>query len=198
MELMIREAKAEDASTLAELMNIAGEGIPAYLWQRMASAGEDVMVFGARRVAQPEGGFSYTNAHVALGADEIVGMMLGYRLDDPHEIGSLNEIPAVVLPLLELEAQAPGSWYINAVATNAAYRGQGVGRKLMELAEQLAAASCSKSLSLIVAEENAAARRLYKRLGYRDIDKRPIVPCLHCPHTGNWILMMKETRFQAI
>jgi pimeloyl-ACP methyl ester carboxylesterase len=48
LELTIRKAKAEDAPKLAELMNIAGEGLPAHLWERMAGPGEDVLAFGAR------------------------------------------------------------------------------------------------------------------------------------------------------
>jgi dienelactone hydrolase len=57
----------------------------------------------------------------------------------------------------------------------------------MDLAEQLATASHAEALSLIVAEENTGARRLYERLGYQDIEKRPIVSRPNCPHTGNWV-----------
>lgn len=62
MKVTIKKAKGEDAPKLAVPMNIAGEGIPAWLWERMADPGEDVMAFGARRVARTEGDFSYTNA----------------------------------------------------------------------------------------------------------------------------------------
>ena len=173
---------------------MAGEGIPAYLWGRMAGAGEDVMGFGARRVAQDEGGFSYTNAHVAEWDGEIAGMLLGYRLPDPYEMGPIEEIPAVVRPLLGLEALVPGSWYVNAVATDVIYRGQGVGRDLMKKAEELAEASTAEALSLIVAEENVPARQLYERLGYQVHARRPIVPFPHCHYTGDWILMKKALK----
>ncbi|MGQ4877240.1 GNAT family N-acetyltransferase [Billgrantia sp. LNSP4103-1] len=189
MKTTIRKARTGDAPKLAELMNMAGEGIPAYLWERLAEPGEDVMSYGAQRVARAEGGFSYTNAYVAACEGAIAGMLLGYRLDDPYETGPMEEIPAVVRPLVELEALAPGSWYVNAVATEPAYRGQGIGRLLMEKAEQLAEDTHSKTLSLIVAEENVAARQLYEKLGYRIQARRPIVSYPHCPHTGDWILM---------
>ena len=197
MTLEMRKAKVEDARKLAELMNVAGEGIPAYLWERMAGPEEDVMTLGARRVARMEGGFSYTNAYIAARDGVIAGMLVGYRLPDPYETGPMDDIPPVVRPLVELEAVAPGSWYINAVATDALYRGQGVGRTLMDFAEQLAVASRAEALSLIVAEENTGARRLYKRLGYRDIDRRPNVPFPRCPHTGSWVLMTKEIKFDG-
>lgn len=192
MKTTIRKAKIEDAPKLAELMNLAGEGIPAYLWECMADPGEEVMAFGTRRVAGTESGFSYTNAHVAERDGAIAGMLLGYRLPDPYETGPLDEIPAVVRPLVELEALVPGSWYVNAVATDSAYRGQGVGRMLMEEAERLAAESHATMLSLIVAEQNAAAYRLYEMLGYQVYARRPIIPFPGCPHTGDWVLMKKE------
>lgn len=191
MKTTIRKARREDAPTLAELMNLAGEGIPAYLWERMADPGEDGMTFGARRVAGTESGFSYTNVHVAVCDGTIAGMLLGYRLDDPYETGPMDEIPAVVRPLVELEALVPGSWYVNAVATDSACRGQGVGCKLMEKAEQLANVCHSKTLSLIVAEQNAVARQLYEKLGYQAHARRPIVPFPGCPHGGDWLLMKK-------
>jgi len=197
MELKIRKAKVEDAFKLAELMNIAGEGIPAYLWGRMADPNEDVMAFGGRRVARTEGSFSYTNAYVAIDDDAITGMLLGYQLPNPYETGSLDEIPSVVRPLVELESLVPGSWYVNAVATEPEYRGQGVGRKLMEWAEQVARSSGAGALSLIVAEENAGAKRLYEKLGYQVIARRSIVPFPRCPHAGDWVLMKKELTHEA-
>ena len=192
MDVVIREAVPEDSARLAGLMNLAGEGIPAYLWGEMASPGEDVMAFGARRVAGTEGGFSYTNAHVATIDGMIAGMLLGYSLPDPYELGSLQDIPAVVRPLVQLESLAPGSWYINAIATEAAYRGQGVAGRLMRLAGQLARESGAQTLSLIVAEANVPACRLYAKLGYEIRAREEIVPFPGCPHTGDWVLMVRS------
>lgn len=192
MKLMIRRAKVEDAPKLAELMNLAGEGIPAHLWQQMAKPDEEVMAFGARRVARTDGGFSYANAYVAASGKDIAGMLLGYKLPDPYELPSMEDVPAVVRPLLELESLVPGSWYVNAVATDFAYRGQRIGRRLMDLAEQLPAQSSADVVSLIVAEENAPAMGLYRKLGYQIRERRQIVQYPECSHTGCWILMSKK------
>lgn len=190
--LAIRNATPDDSATLAGLMNIAGEGIPAWLWSNMAEPGEDVMAFGARRVARTEGGFSHVNAQVATVRGAIAGMLLGYRLPDPYDAGPMDELPAVVRPLIELESLAPGSWYINAIATDAAWRGQGIGSRLLALANQLARNSGASALSLIVAEENTRAQALYQRLGYRTVARRMIVPFPGCPHAGHWALMTRR------
>lgn len=191
MNLTIREARVEESPRLAELMNIAGEGLPAHLWASMAGSAADAMALGARRVARPEGAFSHANAYVATSRGEIAGMLLSYRLPDDCESEPMDEVPAVVRPLLALEALVPGSWYVNAVATAPAYRGQGVGSALMQLAEQLAMKSGADALSLIVAEENVAARRLYERLGYQEMARQAIIQFPGCPHTGDWVLMKK-------
>lgn len=187
----VRAAEIGDARRLAELMDIAGEGIPMYLWPESAGRDGDPLEFGAGAVSGTEGGFSYVNAHVAEIGDEVVGMLLGYRLPDPHDVEPLSEAPAVVRPLLELEALAPGSWYVNAVAADPAWRGRGVGSALMQRAEEAAAGSGADSLSLIVAEENRGARWLYDRLGFADLARRPLLPWSGCRHSGDWVLMTK-------
>ncbi|HEX6094114.1 MAG TPA: hypothetical protein VFZ07_12215, partial [Dongiaceae bacterium] len=57
-----RPAVIEDAPILAELVNYAGEGLPLYLWGKMAAAGESAWDVGRRRAARDEGSFSYRNA----------------------------------------------------------------------------------------------------------------------------------------
>lgn len=190
--LTLRRARPEDARDLAELMNIAGEGIPAYLWSAMAGPGDDVMAFGAGRVARREGSFSYLHAHVADVSGELAGMLLGYPLPEDGEPPSLDELPEVVRPLVELETTVAGTWYINAVATTPAWRGRGIGSSLMGHAERMARESDLAALSLIVAEANEGAVRLYQRLGYVAVERRPVVAFPGCARGGNWLSMRKE------
>ena len=44
-----RRATPDDAHALAELIDFAGEGLPSYLWARMAEPGEGVWDVGRRR-----------------------------------------------------------------------------------------------------------------------------------------------------
>jgi ribosomal protein S18 acetylase RimI-like enzyme len=186
----IRKAVPAQSRVLAELMNTAGDGIPAYLWAGDAAPGEDAIDVGARRVARAEGNFSYANTHIVMATSQIAGMLLSYRLPDPCD-PSPGDAPEVVRPLLELESLVPGSWYVNAVAISPGYRGQGVGSRLLGLAEALARAAGATTLSLVVAEANSGAKRLYERLDYACIARRPIVPFPGAPHEGDWLLMTK-------
>lgn len=182
-----------DAPALAHLINLAGEGIPAYLWDVAREPGETAMEFGARRAAREEGGFSYRHARVCRDAatDEgmVLGMVLAYRLPDPYDTGDLTDLPAVVRPMVELESQAPGSWYVNALATLESHRGRGVGTRLMADTRQRAAEAGCERMSIIVASTNRQARALYERLGFSAVARRPVVDYPGSTHGGDWVLM---------
>jgi ribosomal protein S18 acetylase RimI-like enzyme len=185
----IEDASGEQAPELAFLINLAGEGIPQYLWTGMAQDGEDPMDIGAQRAAREEGGFSYRNARVCMEDGQLLGMMIAYQQPSPYDTSDIDDYPEVVRPLVLLEAEAPGSWYINAVATFEQFRGRGVARELLAEAEAAARAAGCEQMSLIVASENTGARRLYEHLGYRTVATRPVVSYPGCLHGGDWELM---------
>ncbi|GAA5186874.1 GNAT family N-acetyltransferase [Ferrimonas gelatinilytica] len=190
--MKITAAEQTQARELAFLINLAGEGIPEYLWSALAEAGESPLDVGARRAAREEGGFSYHNARVCLDdSGELMGMVIAYRQPDPYDLDALSEYPDIVRPLVQLEAEAPGSWYINAIATDARFRGQGVATALMKDTEGSAREAGCRQMSLIVASQNRGARRLYEQLGYRGTHARPVVPYPGSPHGGDWVLMLK-------
>ena len=190
----IRDATKDDAADLAWLVNEAGEGLPEYLWSLEATGDQTAFDIGASRAARDEGGFSYRNARILEVEGETAAMLLGYPLPDPYDTGDLDAISGIIRPLVELESLAPGSWYINAVATYEAHRGKGLGGRLMELASETGRACGCKSLSLIVASENEGAKRLYERLGYEIVAARPVVEFPGCLHGGDWLLMTTENR----
>jgi len=189
--LEIKEAIREDARDLACLINLAGEGIPEYLWRDMAETGESSMDVGEKRAARESGSFSYTNARICAENNILLGMMLSYRQDDPYDAGDLSACPDLVRPLIELEAQAPGSWYINAIATYEQYRGRGVARQLMMDAEIQARLAGCKLISLVVASENITAKRLYENTGFNVVASLPVVLYPGCLYGGSWMLMTK-------
>ena len=190
-----RPAAREDAPALAELVNLAGEGLPLHLWRSMARAGEDPWAVGRGRAQREEGSFSYRNAVVAEAVDgRIAACLIGYPLPDAPEKIDYDRTPAMFVPLQELENLAGGTWYVNVVATFPDYRNQGLGTRLLGLAEDIAGRLGKRGLSLIVADANAAARRLYARSGYREIAMRPIVGDGWQTEAENWVLMIKSLR----
>jgi len=192
MTLTIRPARISDASDLAVLVDIAGEGGPNYMWGMLAAPGQSTLEIGRERARREEGGFSYRNSIIAEMAGEIAGSLVGYRLDDPYDLTGLDDMPELVRPLVRLESQAPGSWYINVLATFPEFRGQGIGTKLLEIAEQEGRAAGTSAMSVIVGSWNEGAARLYARVGYTPIasERANLPPSF--PHQGDWILMIRS------
>ncbi|HEY7457175.1 MAG TPA: GNAT family N-acetyltransferase [Xanthobacteraceae bacterium] len=191
VSLVLRRARKDDAATLARLIDIAGEGFGSFLWAQSAGPGETALDVGTRRAQREEGGFSYRNATLAEIGGSVAGLLLGYRLADPYDAGDVGSLPPTVRPLIELEAKAPGSWYVNALAAFPQYRGKVVGTRLLVEAERLARETRAPALSLIVADQNEGAKRLYLRTGYGVVARRPLVPFPGYAHTGDWLLMTK-------
>ncbi|NBC33738.1 MAG: GNAT family N-acetyltransferase [Alphaproteobacteria bacterium] len=192
----LRRAEKADARVLARLIDIAGEGIPSFLWAQAAKSGETPLQVGARRAGREEGSFSYRNAYVIEAKGDrgphVAGMLLGYRQPNPYPEVDLAQVPGVVRPLIELESLAPGSWFANALAVLPEDRGRNFGSRLLVLARALAEESGARQISLIVAEENARAVQLYARCGYRTIARRPVVSYPGAAHGGAWLLMVQD------
>ena len=188
----IRAAEEGDCHELAQLINIAGEGLPLYLWRRMAGPGEDPWAIGRERAARDSGGFSYRNSVIADIGGNIAGALLGYPVAaEPGSVDPANT-PPMFVPLLELENLAAGTWYVNAVAAFPEARGRGVGSRLMHWAGQEATALGLRGTSLIVSDANRDARRLYERLGYAAVASRPMVKERWQNPGENWVLMIRE------
>jgi ribosomal protein S18 acetylase RimI-like enzyme len=186
-----RPAAKADASALAVLVDIAGEGLPAHLWNTLKAPGQSILEVGRERAAREEGGFSYRNAIIAEVDGEIAACLVGYRLDDPYDLGDLEQAPPVVRPLVLLEAKARGSWYVNVLATFPEFRRCGIGIELLGIAEGKAREEGAHALSVIVAAENERAARLYAAAGYEALATEPIFAFPGCPHGGDWLLMVK-------
>lgn len=186
-----RAATPDDAAAMAELVNFAGEGMPLVVWSRIAANGESPWDIGRQRAMRDKGSFSYRNAVVAAKDGRVAACLIGYPLPDPPEPVDYDDMPAMFVPLQQLEDLAAGTWYVNVLATYPEYRGQGFGTRLLSIADELARETGSKGLSLIVSDANEGARRLYERTGYEERASRPIVR-EEWQHAGeNWVLLVK-------
>lgn len=186
-----RRAAQADAAVLAELVNYAGEGLPEYLWGQMAGPGEDAWSVGRTRAAREEGSFSYRNATLIGSSDgDVAGALIGYKIAD--EVPPVaDDIPAMFRPLQELENLAPGTWYVNVLAVQPQYRGQGHGARLLGLADLIGRSTGRQGMSVIVSDANHGARTLYERCGYRHVAERAMVKEGWVNDGQNWVLMAK-------
>ena len=189
--ITIRPATPADAPAMAILVDIAAHGLAAYFWQGRVRDGEaySVLEVGRARAMRDEGSFSWRNSTIAEIDGQIAGMLVGYRQPDDAGEVDLDDLDPVIRPLMELEPLSAGTWYINVLASFAEFRSRGVGSALMEKADQLAAESGARGLSLIVEDTNLKARQLYERLGFSEVARRPFHAFPGSYPVENWILM---------
>lgn len=188
--MLIREAQASDAAHLVRFINMAADDLPLHFWRRSVGPDGDPWALGRERAARETGNFSYRNAWLAEVDGQVAACLLGYPAED--EPGPIDpDTPPIFVPLLELEAMAPGSWYLNVLATYDQFRGQGCGSALLARAEEIARAQGHKTISLIAEDTHQDALRLYRAKGYREVARRPVVKGDWQVDASEWILFVK-------
>ncbi len=187
----LRPARLSDAAKLAELVNYAGEGLPLYLWRKLATPETTDWEIGRQRAMRETGSFSYKNAAMIEAEGDVAGCLIGYAIAD--KIDPLPEdMPAMFRPLQELENLAPGSWYVNVLAVMPEHRGKGLGTRLLRLADDIGRADGKPMMSVIVSDANTGARRLYERCSYTQAARRGMVKEDWINAGRNWVLLTKR------
>ena len=188
--MLIRAAKASDADHLVRFINMAADDLPLHFWKKSAAPGTDPLAYGAERAARETGNFSFRNAWLAEVEGEVAACLLGYPAAleaEPIDPGT----PPIFVPLLELEALAPGSWYLNVLATYPAFRGTGLGSALLAHAEAVTRSAGRPMISLIAEDTHHDALRLYRGKGYQEVARRPLVKDDWPVAANEWILFTK-------
>jgi GNAT superfamily N-acetyltransferase len=189
--MLIRAAQASDAGHLVRFINMAADDLPLHFWRASVGPGGDPWAWGMERAARDSGNFSYRNAWLAELNGAVAACLLGYPAEDtPAPVDP--DTPAVLVPLLELEALAPGSWYLNVLATYEDFRGKGCGSALLAHAESVAQRAGHRTISLIAEDTHHDARHLYAAKGYSEVARRPVVKADWQVDAAEWILLTKS------
>jgi ribosomal protein S18 acetylase RimI-like enzyme len=163
----------DEGLAFARYLDEAAEGFFRFMLGR--HAGHII----ARAFAEPGHDLSYQNVTFAERDNVIVGMVSGYTAEQHHRssrqplkqaAGKRHLRMKVVLilfaPLMRIiDSIADDDFYLQAIAVDKEFQGDGVGSLLMDSLEQRARASGSTRLSLDVSAKNESARRFYERRG---------------------------------
>ena len=190
--MMIRPATRSDAPHMCTFIDMAGNGLAGALWLDLAAPGQSILEIGRSRAIRDSGDFSWRNTHILEIDGEPAGMVMGFRVPDPYHPPEISALHRVVRPLVELEALAAGSWYLNALAVYPEFRNRGLGKELIRKAEALARDAGADRISLIVVSANEGACAFYRKLGFSEGGRRPFVPFSDWGKGSDCILMFKE------
>jgi ribosomal protein S18 acetylase RimI-like enzyme len=191
MTFTYRPAEKEDSMKLAELINIASDGVVEYLFHDLIPGMAPVQVV-AHNLENDNYPHSYKSAIVAEAENGVVGMALTYP-SSYHKITDEMRafFPAERLARFEdfYAARVEDSLFLDALGVDASYRRQGIGTKLVELTKEKTRKNGYEMLSLIVFADNAPALALYKSLGFEAVQEIRLEGNEFIPHQGGCVLL---------
>lgn len=190
--VVVRPARPDDCGEIARLFLIASDGLAEYIWSRIAPVGAPLLEVGRRRYAREGVDFSYQNCLVAEQDGRVVAMVHSYPMLPREETasGSGERLDPVLQPYAELED--PGSLYVAGLAVYPEHRGRSLGRRLLAEVRARAETFGLPRVSLICFEHNERAMQLYRRLGFVEVDRRPVVPHPCLPYgEGDALLLVR-------
>lgn len=97
-------------------------------------------------------------------------------------------LPAHLASIFALHALAPDTFHIDILAVAPELRGGGIGTRMLRFAAPFAG---PRGLSLIVSDANTRAHALYRRDGFRDEARRPILRPDMARTGDHWVLMVR-------
>ncbi len=193
MTTAIRPAREADIPHMAFVTTQAFGGYAEVMYEA-AVPGRSVEEIMRARFFRDGATSHFVNSRVAEEAGAILGGLQAYAMDllenDPDDTLIPKDRYGFFEPFDYLHAD--GSYYVNAVAVYPRYRGRGVARLLMRAAEADAVAQGFGEISLNVFAENAGAVGLYRKLGYREVARRPVVPHPRLLFGGDLLLMTRR------
>ena len=184
----IRPARPDDAPLAAAVFRLSMGAFGEYLMGPDSRAAE---IAAMRLFSSDAGRFGFSLAHVAELNHRPLGMILAFPAKDitrlnlsvvkflPRAFGwNVFGFAARTLALANVKEAEADEFYISNIAVLPAAQGQGLGKRLLLHAGEMARTLKLKKVSLMVALENKNAQRVYKRNGYNIVftktdDKNP-------------------------
>jgi ribosomal protein S18 acetylase RimI-like enzyme len=183
-----RLAVPDDAPAVAEFFNMANDGLGRVLWQLTCEPGDTPEQVGLRAMS------GRINDGDVVVTDDPGGALAGLisHAQPRHADPLPDHMPAALHVIHALRQQAPETWFITSVAVRPTAQGQGLGKTLLGLAEDMARDAGLSATSLLVLEHNAGARRLYEKLGYSETARDRIEQSGWAPSPKEISLMIKR------
>ena len=170
INIRVAEPSFDEGLVFARHLDEAAEGFFRFM---LGSRAPEII---AKAYTQPQNNYSFQNVVFAEHENVIAGMVSGYiaeqhsssvqTLKQAADCWSLRMRTVSILcaPLLRiLDKHADGDFYIQSIAIDKEFRGEGIGSILLDFIEDRARSSGAKRLSLDVSASNEGAHRLYER-----------------------------------
>lgn len=174
--MQIRSALPEDSQAIAEYLLMAMKDI-AYLFigQQDYKKAKDFLY---HFVKSEDNQYSYQNCLVVEDGGDIIAAV------NLYDGGKLHELREPIISYVQThfnehfnpedETQA-GEYYIDTLAVNPKYQGQGIGTKLLQFLIIEYTVKQNHTLGLLVDKDNPSAKKLYLKLGFKPVGNKTLV-----------------------
>ena len=191
MTIQIRKARVADFPALVGIRLLAHGGFNEALYENLARPVEAIL---ESELADPTSIEFYGHYSVAVCEGRVAGGLSAFPFDDED---AEREHPELPRERLALEAPfesmpAPGSYFIHAITVFPAYERRGIGSVLMNLACQQAVAQGFTTMSLYVFAQNGGAIALYRKHGFAEAGRSPLIPHPRLQYSGDVVLMTRS------
>lgn len=165
---MIRKAKTEDATAIANYLFLAMEDIAYQLCGE--SDADKAKSFLKHFVELENNQYSYQNCWVITANDQVIGAMNVY---DGAKLAELREpifnyIETIQNRKFFMEDETEsGEFYIDCIGVNPEKQGKGIGANALNFLIDEYVVKNKQTLGLLVDEDNPNAKRLYLKLGFQ-------------------------------
>jgi ribosomal protein S18 acetylase RimI-like enzyme len=191
VDINYRPAEKDDSSRIAELINIASDGVVEHLLHDLVPEMTPVQIM-TYNLEQDNYPHTYRSALVAIDGSDVIGMVLSYP-SSYHKITDemRNFFPKDRLDHLSdfYSSCVLDSWFLDALGVDETYRRRGVGKRLVELTKERAKENGYGILSLIAFADNSAALALYKVLGFYVVQEVNLEGNAFIPHQEGCLLL---------
>jgi ribosomal protein S18 acetylase RimI-like enzyme len=171
--MIIRKATRADAEAIATYLLLAMEGIVyQFIGRKDYEAAKAFMRYFAEKEANQ---YSYQNCWVAQADKEVVGAV------NIYDGGKLDELRQPVLEYINSrfhssfapeDETGSGEYYIDTIGVDPNHHGKGIGSQLLQVLIDEYVKKRGETLGLLVEQDNAKAKRLYRKLGFEPAGTR--------------------------
>lgn len=169
MNISIRQAEPDDAKYVAPLIYDAIREIA----NRLTGQSDYNQIIDELETlfTHTDNRHSYLNTYVAVNIEttDIAGILVVYSGLDGRKLDKSLEqrLKSKNAPVTTIEIEAhDDEFYVDTICVHDSARGQGIGTKLLNFAEQVAKSKGFSKISLNVEIQKEQARNLYERVGY--------------------------------
>jgi ribosomal protein S18 acetylase RimI-like enzyme len=194
MGIKYKPGKKEDSGKIAELINIASDGVVEYLFHDLVPGMSPVQVV-AHNLENDNYPYSYKSAVVAVDGNAVIGMALSY----PSSYHKITDEMRGFFPADRIEhlqdfysSRVEDTWFLDALCVNESHRRHGIGEKLISLTKEKAIENGYHALSLIALADNALAIPVYERTGFEVVQKVELRGNEFIKHDDGCLLMKCE------